>query len=382
VVGGPLDDVATSVDQGSAYVFVRTGASWTEQQQLFAVGGSAADNVGWNVALSGDTALLGSPTDDVGSITDQGSAYVFIRVGTNWSQQQQLLAGDGAAFDDFGFSVALSGDTALVGANTDDVGLNTGQGSAFVFARTATSWSFQKQLIVGDGAAFDNFGTAVALSGGSAVVGMPGDDVVANAGAGSAYIFLLDGVSPTTIAAVAPAANAAGWHKRPPTISLTASDDLSGVAVTEQRGGGAAVFAPYAGPFQVSNEGVSIVEFRSSDVAGNLEATKSITVRLDMRRPATKAFATSVKRGQKAKLRYKVSDALPGSGKAKVTLKLFKGAKLRKTIRVPGFKAVNVIRSHGVRLNLPAGRYTVKVFASDLAGNAQSKVGSARLTVK
>ena len=85
------------------------------------------------MALSGDTALVGAYRDDVGANTDQGSAYVFTRSGTTWTQQAKLTASDGAADDWFGYSVALSGDTALVGADWDDVGANADQGSAYVF---------------------------------------------------------------------------------------------------------------------------------------------------------------------------------------------------------------------------------------------------------
>ncbi len=86
------------------------------RHKLTASDGAAGDYFGSSVALSGDTALVGAAGDDVGVNTDQGSAYVFVRSGTTWTQQAQLTASDGAAYDHFGSSVALSGDTALVGA--------------------------------------------------------------------------------------------------------------------------------------------------------------------------------------------------------------------------------------------------------------------------
>ena len=107
---------AQTTDQGSAYVFTRSGTTWTQQAKLTASDGAADDYFGYSVALSGDTALVGAYWDDVGANYDQGSAYVFTRSGTTWTQQAKLTASDGAAGDHFGHSVALSGDTALVGA--------------------------------------------------------------------------------------------------------------------------------------------------------------------------------------------------------------------------------------------------------------------------
>jgi len=118
-------------------VFVRSGGTWSQQQKLTALDGAGDDEFGYSAALSGDTVLVGAVWDDVGANTNQGSAYVFVRSGDTWSQQQKLMASDGAVGDRFGSSVALSGDTALVGAYVDAVGANTEQGSAEVFVRTA-----------------------------------------------------------------------------------------------------------------------------------------------------------------------------------------------------------------------------------------------------
>ena len=79
----------TNSDQGSAYIFVRSGATWSEQQKLTASDGAASDQFGWSVAISGDTAIIGAYLDDIGTNNDQGSAYIFVRSGTVWSQQQQ-----------------------------------------------------------------------------------------------------------------------------------------------------------------------------------------------------------------------------------------------------------------------------------------------------
>ena len=125
------------------------------------------------MALSGDTALVGAADKTVGGQSDAGAAYVFTRSGTSWSQQAELSASDAAADDCFGCSVALSGDTALVGADDKTVGGQSDAGAAYVFTRSGTSWSQQAELSASDAAAGDHFGCSVALSGDTALVGAP-----------------------------------------------------------------------------------------------------------------------------------------------------------------------------------------------------------------
>ena len=190
IVGALDDDIGTNTDQGSAYVFVRSGTTWTEQQKLTAVDGAASDEFGWSVAIAGDTALVGALGDDTGTNIDQGSAYIFVRSGTTWTEQQKLTAADGAAGDDFGWSVAIAGDTALVGALGDDIGTNIDQGSAYVFVRSGTVWTEQQRLTAADGAANDGLGYSVAIAGETMIVGAPVDSIGGNADQGSAYIFI------------------------------------------------------------------------------------------------------------------------------------------------------------------------------------------------
>ena len=185
LVGAPWGTVGSNVEQGSAYVFVRSGAGWIQQAKLLATDGAAYDNFGYSVALSGETALVGAP----GGNAEQGSAWVFTRSGADWSQQAHLTASDGAAGDWFGYRVAISSDTALVGSPQQTVGGNADQGSAYVFTRSGASWSQQAHLTASDGAAHDYyFGNSVAISGETALVGAPGDTVGSNTLQGSAYV--------------------------------------------------------------------------------------------------------------------------------------------------------------------------------------------------
>ena len=187
LVGAHGDDDKGS-NSGSAYVFTRSGTAWSQQAKLLAADGAGTDYFGRTVALSGETALVGALYDDDKG-TDSGSAYVFTRSGIAWSQQAKLLATDGLDYDNFGYSVALSGDTALIGANQDD-----DKGSAYVFIRSGTSWSQQAKLVAGDRALYDYFGCSVALFGDTALIGAYGDDDKGDY-SGSAYVFIRSGTT-------------------------------------------------------------------------------------------------------------------------------------------------------------------------------------------
>jgi hypothetical protein len=166
-------------------------------KQLSASDGAASDGFGRSVAVSGDTIVVGAYQDDVGANANQGSAYVFQRNqggADQWGQVKQLVASDGAVDDEFGVSVAVSGDTIVVGAYFDDVGANANQGSAYVFQRNqggADQWGHVRQLTASDGAINDWFGGSVAMSGDTIAVGAYLDDVGANTNRGSAYVFRL-----------------------------------------------------------------------------------------------------------------------------------------------------------------------------------------------
>ena len=118
-------------------MFVRSGGTWTQQAKLTASDAAADDLFGISVAVAGDTAVVGAYFDDTPAGTDAGSAYVFVRSGGTWTQQAKLTASDAAASDQFGVSVAVAGDTAVVGAYVDDTPAGDDAGSAYVFAGRA-----------------------------------------------------------------------------------------------------------------------------------------------------------------------------------------------------------------------------------------------------
>lgn len=164
VIAAPQKTIGTNPFQGQVYVFVRSGAAWTEQSKLVASDGTAGDLFGSAVAISGDSLVVGAPMKSVGVHADQGQAYVFVRSGTSWSEQARLVGSDGAKSDRFGNSVALHGDTVVVGASGKKVGSNYQQGQAYVYTRAGSSWSEQAKLIDNDGNASEVFGYPVSIS--------------------------------------------------------------------------------------------------------------------------------------------------------------------------------------------------------------------------
>src|SRR5262249_28291282 len=157
----------------------------SQEAKLTAGDAASDDQFGAAVGISGETAVVGAPVDDTAAGPNAGSAYVFVRSGTGWSQQAKLTASDAAAGAIFGLSVAVTGDTVVVGASGD----NMLAGSAYVFVRSGTSWSQQAKLTASDAATGDRFGDGVGISGDTVVVGA--SDAASDAGA--AYVFVRRG---------------------------------------------------------------------------------------------------------------------------------------------------------------------------------------------
>ena len=197
-------------EKGAAYVLAKdSSGAWSQVAKLTASDGEAGDIFGWSVAVDWDTVVVGARYDD--------SAYVFTKPGTGWAtatETAKLTASDAVVGDWFGQSVAVDGDTVVVGASEDD-----GSGSAYVFTKAADSvWTDATQtakLTASDGDDFDEFGKSVAVDGDTAVAGAPNND-----GYGSAYVFIRP---------------AAGWDHPTQTAKLTpgATDDgAAGLAGT------------------------------------------------------------------------------------------------------------------------------------------------------
>jgi uncharacterized repeat protein (TIGR01451 family) len=175
--------------KGAAYVYVHNGTDWIEEAKLTANDGEAYDMFGWSVSVSGNTAIIGAPGHrDAGNYS--GSAYIFTRNLTSWVQVAKLTASDAALGDNFGWSVSIDGDTAVVGAHLDDTSA-IDSGSVYVFDRPLSGWvdkTEDAKLTPTDAASDDMFGTSVSVSGNIIIAGAPGDDD-AGSNSGSAYVF-------------------------------------------------------------------------------------------------------------------------------------------------------------------------------------------------
>ncbi|HEY6293548.1 MAG TPA: FG-GAP repeat protein [Terriglobia bacterium] len=190
VAGAQGATVGSHGYQGAVYVFAKPADGWAGRLSsiatLTASDGAVGDRLGNAVAASGDTVVGGAYQNN----TAQGAAYVFVEPATGWASMTQtakLTASDGAAYDWFGYSVAISGKTLVAGASDAD----NYQGAAYLYLKPASGWTttshFAAKLVASDGAGEDVFGTSVAISGATVAVGSdgwPGGDAQ-----GAAYVF-------------------------------------------------------------------------------------------------------------------------------------------------------------------------------------------------
>ena len=228
---GAFGDDTNGLYAGSAYIFSLSGESWQQEAKLMPHDGELFDFFGWSVALSGDRALVGAFGDDA----ETGAAYVFEFNGTTWQQTAKLTASGGAMFDDFGISVALDGDRALVGAfGVADNGAYSG--AAYVFEFNGTTWQQTAKLTANDALEGDNLGVSVALDGDRALVGADGVDDN-GAASGAAYLFAYNGATWQQAAKIT-APDGADYDFFGNAVSLSADRVLVGAPLDDDNGSG------------------------------------------------------------------------------------------------------------------------------------------------
>jgi hypothetical protein len=212
VAGAYADKIGAKNNQGSAYVFVRAGAGWVSSAvptaKLTASDGAKSDQFGNAVAINGSTIVVGAWLKDIGSKSDAGAAYLFLKPPGGWADGTEsalLLASDGGKADSFGTWVDLDGNQVIVGASLDDGG-NRNEGSAYVFAKPFTGWTTMTEtakITAPQGGVGDSFGFVTAIAGDVVVAGIPNDDVGQNSQQGSARVFAISSLGPA-IGAVLP----------------------------------------------------------------------------------------------------------------------------------------------------------------------------------
>ena len=160
-VVGAHGDNANGAESGAIYVFGQSIDGWRQQTKLAASDAQPGDQFGGSVAISGDTILSGARGDDEQG-DSSGAVYVFVKTPSGWVQQTKLTASDGSSGAEFGRSVAIAGNTAIVGAARDD-SKGEDSGSAYLFTRSGTQWRQQSKLVASDAAAGDVFGISVVV---------------------------------------------------------------------------------------------------------------------------------------------------------------------------------------------------------------------------
>ncbi|MBN2447885.1 MAG: hypothetical protein JXO22_14225 [Phycisphaerae bacterium] len=248
VVGAWGADALDTEFCGAAYVFVSDGlGGWSQQAKLTASDPALRDYFGLSVAIDGDTAIIGAyGTDDTepnNPDCNSGSAYVFVRDALgHWTQQARLNASDATTGDYFGQMVTIDGDTALIGAWGDDDGGDR-SGAAYVFVRDGGIWTQQAKLTASDATVFASFGIAVAIDGDTAIIGAiydnDGVDIY-----GAAYAFTRDGSGTWSQQAKLTPSNFMAWTAYG--IAVAIDGDTALVGAVDDRDGASSHGAAYA----------------------------------------------------------------------------------------------------------------------------------------
>ena len=186
VVGDSFQNESMASQAGTVSVFTRTGGTWTEQQELTASDPAQGDVLGESISIDGSTFVAGAPDHTHGG-TAGGAAYVYVQSGGLWAVQQELLPADKAPGQNFGRSVGILGDTVVVGAPEvfEPISFSGGTGAAYVFVRSGSTWSQQQKLTASDATTDHVFGFSVALDAQRVISGAPGAD-----GTGAVYEYV------------------------------------------------------------------------------------------------------------------------------------------------------------------------------------------------
>ena len=221
-------------NQGAAYVFEGSGSSWNQLPRLIAADGAAGDFFSFSVAIFGQTAMVGAPFKRFGSGSLRGGAYVFTGPGSSmrtWTPVATLTLSDRAGSDELGYSIAFNGNTAVLGAPERTISCHTGQGSAFIFKRIGANWAPYQSIVASDGTDAAHFGYAAAISGDTIVVGAKSEGS-GQPGKGEEYFFRNNCGQPlSAFTSVSAASFTSGAGLAPESISAGYGSGLSAVAM-------------------------------------------------------------------------------------------------------------------------------------------------------
>lgn len=274
-VGTPAHPV-DHIDQGAAYVFTMPAGGWvnaTQNAELISSDGGASDDFGSSVAISGDTIVAGGLLHAVDGHSQQGAGYVYTMPADGWGgneyQTAELTASDGAPRDELGESVAISGRTVVAGAPSHPIGASTDQGAVYVYTMPAGGWVDTTQtaeLTASDGGSGDALGWAVGLSGKTVVAGAYGHTVGTSAAEGAVYAYAMP---------------AGGWFDATQTAELIASDGRAGLNLGAATAiDGSTIVANSVGPVYVFGGAVScsLTSIERAPAGGHDTAEVTVTV--------------------------------------------------------------------------------------------------------
>ena len=188
VVGLPHNNTDGKVAKGIVYVFEEKN-SWQQVARLIPDDGQAEDLFGNSVAISGNTIIVGAKHSKTNNGVTKGAAYIFTKQGDSWQQTAKLQVSSGKAFDSFGNAVAIDNNVAIVAAKDSDVGGESARGSVYVYKRQGNSWNLTTTLIAPNGKSGDEFGSSVALNGENIVVGAESYNYGNQVSQGAVYVF-------------------------------------------------------------------------------------------------------------------------------------------------------------------------------------------------
>ncbi len=194
---------------GAAYVYVRDNNQWTQQAMLSAADGATEDWFGYSVAVDGDTAIVGAIFADIAGASMRGAVYVFVRSGQTWTEQAKIIAPANRQGSFYGWSVAIEGDTAVIGAPFFHAASQF-QGRVFVYQRSNNVWTLAADITAADGAQTDYLGTCVAINNGTIVATAPSATNQNGSETGAAYIYTKPAATWTQQARLSPTENDAG----------------------------------------------------------------------------------------------------------------------------------------------------------------------------
>jgi FG-GAP repeat len=335
VVGAPAWAGASEQDQGAAYVFTGPwSGTQTQTAELLASDPSADnDQLGTSVAVSGNTVVAGAPNRRVGSSTSQGAAYVFT---APWSgiqnQVAELTASDGISGDELGYSVAISGNTLVAGARQVEVGSNSDVGAAYVYTQPSGGWvttsADTAELTASDGDGSDNLGDSVAISGATIVAGAPRHDAESSTSDyGAAYVF-----GPGTVV-VPPPVVVPATHPAIKVGSIAGGRGAITAAFTCQAGGLACVSATLKATVKEHFKGRKLTAITAGTNRKPPTKTKQVVVA-----SGNVTLSAGVKRTLTLKLNSAGQALLSKFGKLKAVVAVSSGGKTIKTVTVTVLK--------------------------------------------